>query len=283
MADIALWDVVAPYFLLGNASGNWQAPCPYWPSRSTRPPPTSLASSSGAGCSSTATLASPSTRGTCPSPSLPRTRRATRGTTPTRREPWIDLRDTTIDFAPLAPREGSATIAAGESALTGEAGAADTLAVLTALDAPPVEAQPTNHAATAFVLDLVITSAVLCPPFLSPATTRADGLLEPDPSVDPVRLTLPRVKLRFAQTSVLDATTSVELLSLGDAGLDDGTDDFGVLRAVAMGACVRLHRERPGGRFRLPLGDPGPLQRGHPARRAPPVRLRRGLDGRPLP
>jgi large repetitive protein len=153
---------------------------------------------------------------------------------PTRREPWIDLRDTTIDFHLVAPREGSATIAAGQAALAGDAGFAPTQAVLDAWDALPVGPLPSDYASSAFSLDLMILAAVLRPPFLSPAKLRTDGLLEPDPSVDAVRLTLPRIRLRISQESTIDAPARMEILSLGVAGLDDPIEDLGVLQAITM-------------------------------------------------
>ena len=153
---------------------------------------------------------------------------------PSRRDAWIDLDDTTIDFQLVAPRQGSATIAAALGSAP-----ADDRDVLNAFDPGGVspgnalDPLPTDFASSAFTLDLTITAAVLRPPFLKPARLRPDGLLEPDPSVPSVALIMPRIKVRFSQDSSLNAPINLQLLSLGTSGLDDPGDP-GVAQLVTM-------------------------------------------------
>lgn len=153
---------------------------------------------------------------------------------PTRREPWIDLADTTIDFQLVAPRQGSQTIAAALGSAAG-----DDRDVLNAFDPGGVspgnalDPLPTDFASSAFTLDLTVTSAILRPPLLKPARLRPNGLLEPDPTIASVALILPRIKLRFTQGSGLDAPIELELLSLGASGMDDPGDP-GVAQMVTM-------------------------------------------------
>ena len=115
MPDVAVWDLVSPYFLLGNAFGNVHA---------------ALAVLAVEEYEQAADLTGTVVRGRArihgdvelwfdPSnfsfgvraenaEGHPRD-------DPSRRNPWIDLRDTTIDFQLLAPRVGSALIAAGHA------------------------------------------------------------------------------------------------------------------------------------------------------------------------
>ena len=79
---------------------------------------------------------------------------------------------------------------------TGLAGAAGdafapTAAVLAAWDATPSDAPPSDYPNTAFTLDLLLTTAVLRPPFLHGARMDVDGALVPDPDHDRVALTPP--------------------------------------------------------------------------------------------
>ena len=235
MADVALWDLVAPYFLLGNAAGSFHA---------------ALA----------ALAVDEYEEADDPSASVLRGRarlygdadvwfdprnfsfgvRATNTTghpqdDPSRRDPWIDLRDTTIDFQLLAPRIGSGIVAAGHAPIgtSPPAGFAPTDAVLDALDAPPINAPFSDYPSTEFVLDLVITSAVLRPPFLKPAKLRADGALEPDTGRQDVKLILPKLKLRISQGSIVGSQPVIQLLSFGASGLDD-PGDIGVAQMVTM-------------------------------------------------
>ncbi|MDQ3675642.1 MAG: hypothetical protein M3401_02380 [Actinomycetota bacterium] len=235
MADVALWDLVAPYFLLGNAAGNVHA---------------ALAVLAVDEYEEADDVSSSVLRGRArvygdvelwfdPTSSSFGVRASnTEGhprDDPSRRSPWIDLRDTTIDFQLLAPRVGSAIVAAGHAPIDSPppAAFAPTDAVLDALDAAPVDVPFSDYPSTAFVLDLVVTSGVLRPPFLRPASMRSDGALEPDPDRTEVQLTLPRVKLQISQGSNVGAQPQIALLSFGASGLDD-PGDIGVAQMVSM-------------------------------------------------
>jgi hypothetical protein len=235
MPDVALWDLVAPYFLLGNAAGNVHA--------------------------ALAVLAVDEyEEADDPSSSVLRGRARLHGGAevwfdpanfsfgvnagnteghprddPARRSPWIDLRDTTIDFQLLAPHVGSAIVAAGHAPIDSPPPPAfvPTDAVLDALDSAPVDIPFSDFPSTEFVLDLVITSAVLRPPFLAPARMRADGALEPHPDLKEVQLTLPKIKLRIRQGSTVGSQPQIDILSFGASGLDD-PGDIGVAELVTM-------------------------------------------------
>ncbi|HMF77154.1 MAG TPA: hypothetical protein VK604_15960 [Bryobacteraceae bacterium] len=74
------------------------------------------------------------------------------------------------------------------------------------------------------MLDLLLTSVVLRPPFLRGAKREANGQLVPDPQNEQVKFTLPRLKFRLAQgDAILDPITAT-LLSAGASGLDDPGD-----------------------------------------------------------
>jgi hypothetical protein len=141
-----------------------------------------------------------------------------------RRDPWIDISDTTVDFELSAPRQAGASIVAAQANLAATTAFANTRNLLAALDPPPVNALPTDYPSTAFTLDLLITSAVIRPPFLHPARLREDGRLEPDPDRTSVALLLPRILLRMTQTSVANPPFGFVLLSAGASGLDDPGD-----------------------------------------------------------
>ena len=235
MSDVALWDLVAPYFLLGNAAGSFHAALAALAVDEYEEADDASASvlrgrarlygdmevwfdprNFSFGVRATNTEGHPQDD-------------------PSRRDPWIDLRDTTIDFQLLAPRIGSAIVAAGHAPIgtSPPAGFAPTDAVLDALDAPPINAPFSDYPSTEFVLDLVITSAVLRPPFLKPAKLRADGALEPDTDRQDVKLILPKVKLRITQGSTVGSQPAIQLLSFGASGLDD-PGDIGVAQMVTM-------------------------------------------------
>lgn len=140
------------------------------------------------------------------------------------RDPWIDIRDTKIEFSLTAPREASAIIAAGVAPLNSVPETADIRTLLDALDAVPADAPPSDYPSTRFTMDMVITGAVLRPPFLKGAKLLPDGRLVDDPQNTDVSLTLPRFKLRLSQGSNIGDTLDLEMLSLGVAGLDDPGD-----------------------------------------------------------
>ncbi|HYI60143.1 MAG TPA: hypothetical protein VEX66_18395, partial [Microlunatus sp.] len=142
---------------------------------------------------------------------------------PERRDPWFDLRDTSVDFRLVAPRTASQKVATGLAGAAGDA-FAPTAAVLAAWDAAPSDAPPSDYPNTAFTLDLLLTAAVLRPPFLHGARMDVDGALVPDPDHDRVSLTLPRLKLRLTQGSNPADPLSLDLISAGASGLDDPAD-----------------------------------------------------------
>lgn len=141
---------------------------------------------------------------------------------PDRREPWLDITGTRVEFALTVPRAAGAIIAAGVASVPGDDADFQPVAdVLDALDALPNDAPPSDYPGTGFVLDLVLSGIELRPPFLSPAKMEANGLLVPDSSRPDVVFHLPKVKIRLSQGSDLAAVLDVSLVSLGVSGLDD--------------------------------------------------------------
>ena len=221
MPDIAVWDFVAPYFLLGEELTDVHA---------------ALAVLRVEEWESAEDLSGVVVRGRArfhgsarPWVDLQRmTFGVTAGNTeggprddPAQRDPWLDLRDTTVDFHLDAPRVQAGTVQAALAAIPPTAPLASALA---ALDGDLADPPPSDYPSSQFVLDLVLTSAVLRPPGLYPAKLRADGLLEPDSSHTSVAITLPRIKLRLAQSSTIDPQPTLTLLSVGASGLDDPGD-----------------------------------------------------------
>jgi hypothetical protein len=152
---------------------------------------------------------------------------------PGRRDPWIDIRDAHIDFELSAPRIASQKVATAVSAIGSASGFATTTAVLTAYDSNPSDPPPSDYPSTEFTLDLVLTTIVLRPPFLRPAKLLPNGQLVEDTTKSEVKFTLPRIKARLAQGSGTGDPLTVQLLSLGATGLDD-PGDLGVAQLVTM-------------------------------------------------
>lgn len=147
-----------------------------------------------------------------------------------RRDPWIDIRDTTIAFTLTAPRQASSIVATGADNL--DAGDhADLLTLLDGLDPAPAT-NPSDFPSTAFTLDIVLSAAVLRPPFLKGAELLPDGRLKPlaDPTV---RITLPRLKLRLSQGSDGGQPLDISMVSFGASGLDD-PGDLAVAELITM-------------------------------------------------
>ena len=144
-----------------------------------------------------------------------------------RRQPWIDLRDTEIEFQLHATREASAIVTGGAGALD-DTNDADTIAVLNALDsspaAPAVPPAESDYPGTTFSLDMVVTGAVLRPPFLYGAELQPDGNLLPVSGDDTVEITLPRFKIHIAQGPMAGVPLIVDMHSYGATGLDDPGD-----------------------------------------------------------
>ncbi|SDX40905.1 DUF6603 domain-containing protein [Marinobacter mobilis] len=146
-------------------------------------------------------------------------------TQPDRREPWLDITDTKVEFALTVPRIAGDIIAAGEASIPGsDTDFQPVRDVLSAWDPDPSDAPPSDYPGTGFVLDLVLSGIELRPPFLSPAKMEANGLLVPDTTRPDVVFHLPKIKLRVSQGSDSTAVLDVSLLSLGVSGLDDPGD-----------------------------------------------------------
>ena len=141
-----------------------------------------------------------------------------------RRDPWIDIRDSKIEFQLTAPRAASQKVSTAVAAIGPASGFANTAAVITAYDTNPFDAPPSDYPSTEFVLDFLLTSIVLRPPFLRGATRQPDGQLVPDPAHEQVSFTLPRIKMRLAQGSGNNDPLTATLLSAGATGLDDPGD-----------------------------------------------------------
>ncbi|RZU39140.1 hypothetical protein [Edaphobacter modestus] len=141
-----------------------------------------------------------------------------------RRDPWIDVRDARLDFQLVVPRTASQKVSTAVNTIGANAAFANTAKVLIAYDTIPNDAPPSDYPTTEFVLDLLLTSVVLRPPFLRGAKREASGQLVPDPQNDKVKFTLPRLKFRLAQGSSNTDPLNATLLSAGASGLDDPGD-----------------------------------------------------------
>lgn len=146
---------------------------------------------------------------------------------PTQRKPWIDILDSNVAFELHVTREASAIVDSAASGLDAT-NDADTIAVLNGLDASPTAPSvPPTHSDypnTTFSLNLVITGAVLRPPFLHGAELQPNGTLLPISGDDSVAITLPRFKLHFAQGPNVGDSMIVSMESFGATGLDDPGD-----------------------------------------------------------
>lgn len=141
---------------------------------------------------------------------------------PDRRDPWLDVTDTRVEFTMTVPRAAGATIAAGVGSIPGADAAFQPVRdALDALDPVPLDAPPSDYPGTAFTLDLVLSGIELRPPFLRPAKMEANGLLVPDDSRPDVVFHMPKVKVRLSQGAAAGAPLDVSLVSLGVSGLDD--------------------------------------------------------------
>ena len=149
------------------------------------------------------------------------------------RDPWIDVRDVHIDFELSAPRAASQKVAIAVSTIGSATAFANAAAVLSAYDANTGAPPPSDYASTAFTLDLLLTTVVLRPPFLKGAKLDPSGILLEDPTHAQVKITLPKIKVRLAQGSNADDPLTAQLLSLGASGLDD-RDDLGVAQLITM-------------------------------------------------
>lgn len=150
-----------------------------------------------------------------------------------RRAPWIDIRDSKIDFELVVPRIASQKVSTAVAAIGAAPAFQNTAAVLTAYDADPLDAPPSDYPSTEFVLDLLLVAIVLRPPFLRGAKREDDGRLVADPAHEQVSFTLPRIKVRLSQGSGPNDPLLATLVSLGASGLDD-PGDIGVAELIRM-------------------------------------------------
>ena len=152
---------------------------------------------------------------------------------PGRRDPWIDVRDSHIDFELNVPRVASQKVSDAISTIAGSS-FAPIAAVINAYDNNPgPHAPPSDYPGTEFVLDLLLTTVVLRPPFLRGAKLESSGQLVADPVNTQVKFTLPRIKVRLAQGSGTNDPLTATLLSFGATGLDD-PGDLSVAELVTM-------------------------------------------------
>lgn len=151
-----------------------------------------------------------------------------------RRDPWIDIRDSNIQFQLTVPRTASQKVAAAVGLPAPNPPInANVLNVLTAFDNIPGDPPPSDYPATEFVLDFILTSIVLRPPFLRGAKREADGQLVADPQKEQVKFTLPKIKMRLSQGSAVNDPLQATLVSFGASGLDD-PGDIAVAELITM-------------------------------------------------
>lgn len=150
-----------------------------------------------------------------------------------RRDPWIDVRDARLDFQLVVPRVASQKVSTAVAAIGTSPDFANTAQVLAAYDNIPTDAPPSDYPSTGFVLDLLLTTVVLRPPFLRGAKRDPNGQLVPDPENEQVKFTLPRLKFRLSQGSLNGDPIVATLLSAGASGLDD-PGDIAVAELVKM-------------------------------------------------
>ncbi|PYP78252.1 MAG: hypothetical protein DMD35_12025 [Gemmatimonadetes bacterium] len=150
-----------------------------------------------------------------------------------RRDPWLDVRDTKLDFQLLVPRVASQKVATAVAAIGASPAFANAAQVLAAYDNVPLDAPPSDYPSTSFVLDLLLTSVVLRPPFLRGAKREANGQLVLDPEHEQVKFTLPKIKFRLTQGPLNGDPIVPTLLSAGASGLDD-PGDLAVAELITM-------------------------------------------------
>lgn len=151
---------------------------------------------------------------------------------PAQRTPVFDIRETSIEFELFVPRAGSSIVAAGATSIA-SAAFTPVRDVLDMWDTLPLDPAPGDYPGTAFTLDLILKAPSLRPPFLHPAKLNNQGLLEPDPGVREVELTLPRLRFRLTHGNAAGSQLTFDLVSAGVAGLDD-PGDIGVAELISM-------------------------------------------------
>jgi hypothetical protein len=145
---------------------------------------------------------------------------------PGTRAPWIDIRDTGMEFQLTVPRIQSAKITQAMMMM----GPIPEAPIINTYGSNP---PPDDYPNTEFILDFIVTTVVLRPPFLRGAKRVLDGQLVADPENQEVKFTLPKIKMRLFQGSAVSDWLTVSILSLGASGLDD-PGDLGVAELVTM-------------------------------------------------
>ncbi|MDO9712259.1 hypothetical protein [Paracraurococcus lichenis] len=138
-----------------------------------------------------------------------------------RREPWLDIHDTEVEFELLAPRAASQKVQQAVAAIGGAGDFAAAAAVLTALDAGPSLTAASDYPSTTFTLDILLKTAMLRLPFLRPARLDPSGILVEDTATKNVEITLPGIRLRLQQGSSAADPLVATVLSLGASSLDE--------------------------------------------------------------
>ena len=231
--DLALFDLISPYVLLGDSFGQWHAALSiiYVAEHTTTLDDGGVVVRGVARFSgSVRPWIDPSTM------SFGVNGETTEGhpaSDPGRRDPWIDVRDAHIEFQLTAPAIASQKVVSAVAAIGGAAAFAPGAAVLGAYDSDLTTTVPSDYPSTEFTLDLLLTTVLLRPPFLRPAKLQPNGLMVEDTTRSDVTFTLPRIKVRLSQGSGLTDALNVTLLSAGAAALD-ATEDLGVAQLVSM-------------------------------------------------
>lgn len=231
--DLALFDLVSPYVLLGDSFGQWHAALSV-----INVEEHSLAiDDAGIVIRGTARFKGEVTPFVDPSNMrFGIEAEHTEGhpaNDPGRRDPWIDIRDARIDFQLSAPTTASQKVATAVTAIGGAPGFAQAAAVMAALDPIPGDLPPSDYPSTEFVLDMVLTTVNLRLPFLRPAQLLPNGQLVLDTTKNDVVISLPRLKVRLAQGSNLNDPLTATLLSAGASSLD-ATDDLASAELITM-------------------------------------------------
>lgn len=233
-APLSLFDLVAPYLLLGNDMGGITAALTslfveHW---------TVEESATGSVIRGRVDLAQARLVYTPPLTLTVIPAAGGSATPDASRDDWFDVRDAHIDFTLHVPREASAVLIA--AAGLAPAAPAATATLFGRLDDAPGDPPPSDYPDSGFTLDLLLTTVVLRPPMLFPAQL-VDGVLRPDPAFSSVEFSLPKLKLRLAQASApppgspagSGVPLTLDLVSLGASGLDD-PGDIGVADLVGM-------------------------------------------------
>ena len=132
-----------------------------------------------------------------------------------RRDPWIDVRDAKLDFQLVVPRVASQKVSTAAAASGGNGAFTNSAQVLTAYDTNPNDAPPSDYPTTGFILDLLLTSVVLRPPFLRGARREANGQLVLDPQNERGQIHASRLKFQLAQGQANTDPLTATLLSAG--------------------------------------------------------------------